>query len=238
VKIEKLGSALVVVLALAGITAGSALAAATETTGHWKVGGTALATGESRDVLCATDTETSSNFKLIGKVAGSAVEVEASGIECPEASIFQAEEGGHGYARDSGKLKFTGLKVNTPAACSTSATLTTNPLTSQIMMEGTKVYDRFKPSSGMTIVVVAISGCAANGNYALKGTLFGLATHVANGFHVANATNEERAAQTLEFSGGINSTAGGTLTLGTEPAELTGALLSSLEVGSNFGVVE
>jgi hypothetical protein len=229
--IKKLGLTLVAVLALAGITASSAFATAEESNGHWKVSGATLASGESRNVTCTKDSE-AGNFKLAGKVLGTAVELEATGVECLESKITQSGN----LAQDSGKLKFTGVSVVAPVGCGTSTTITTSALTTQVFMEGTKVYDRFKPTSGETFVTIPITGCAAAGNYPVKGTDFGLAQHKNGaGERVNNLTGEEFTTQTLAFSGAINSTAGGALKLGTEPATLEGAAVNTVEGGLSFG---
>jgi hypothetical protein len=220
--IKKLGLTLVAVLALAGITASSAFATAEAKSGHWVVSGSTIT--EPKTVNCAKATG-AANFKLAGKVLGSEVELEATGVECVESTIFNSE----GFARDSGKLRFTGVSVVKPVGCSTNATLTTNALSTQVYMENTTSYDRFAPTSGTTFVNVPLLGCAAAGTYPVKGTDFGRSP---------NATGVESAHQKLEFSGAINTTAGGGLTLGTEAATLSGEAENTLSPEASFAAHE
>jgi hypothetical protein len=222
--IKKLGLTLAAVLALAGIMASSAFATATATKGHWVVSGSPLGASESKTVTCAKASG-AANFKLAGKVLGSEIELEATGVECLESNISNPGE----FAQDSGKLRFTGVSVVKPVGCSTTATLTTNALSTQVYMEGTTSYDRFAPTSGTTFVPVPITGCAAAGTYPVKGTDFGRSP---------NATGVESAHQKLEFSAAINTTAGGALTLGTEPATLSGEAENTLSPEAPFAAHE
>jgi hypothetical protein len=220
--IKKLSLALVAVLALAGITAGSAFATAVASKGHWVVSGAKLS--GSKTVICAKATG-GANFKLVGKVLGTAIEFEATGIECVESTISNPG----GFAVDSGKLKFTGVKIVAPAGCSTTSTLTTAALSTQVYMEGTTVYDRFVPTSGTTWFTIPVTGCAFAGTYPIKGTEFGRSP---------NLTGVEQERQTLEFSAAINSTAGGALTMGAEPVTLTGATENTLTPAAPFAATE
>jgi hypothetical protein len=121
------------------------------------------------------------------------------------------------------------VSVVKPVGCSTNATLTTALLSTQVYMEGTTSYDRFAPTSGTTFVNVPLSGCAAAGSYPVKGTDFGRSP---------NATGVESAHQKLEFSGAINTTAGGGLTLGTEAATLSGEAENTLSPEASFAAHE
>jgi hypothetical protein len=220
--IKKLGLALVVVVAFAGIMASSAFATATASKGHWVVGGAKLS--GSKTVTCAKATG-AANFVLAGKVLGTPVELQATGVECVESTISNPGE----FAVDAGKLKFTGVTVTNPVGCSTTSTLTTAALSTQVYMEGTTSYDRFAPTSGTTFVNVPLTGCAAAGSYPVKGTDFGRSP---------NLTGVEKEHQKLEFSGAINTTAGGGLTLGTEAATLSGEAENTLSPAALFAATE
>jgi hypothetical protein len=222
--IKKLGLALVAVLALAGIMAGSAFATATATKGHWVVSGSWLGASESKTVTCAKASG-AANFKLAGKVLGSEIELEATGVECLESTISNPGE----FAQDRGILRFTGVSVVKPVGCRTNTTITTALLSTQVYMEGTTSYDRFAATSGTTWFNLPISGCAAAGSYPVKGTDFGRSP---------NATGVESAHQKLEFSGAINTTAGGALTFGTEAVTLSGEAENTLSPEASFAAHE
>jgi hypothetical protein len=219
-RIKRLCSALLASLALAAIFATSAFAFATESKGHWVVEGKNL-TG-SKSLACTIPVVT--DFILRGKVLGTTVEIVADRATCPESSISNPGE----FAIGSGKLQFTGVTVKQPLGCQISSTINTASLATQAMMEGTKVYVRFKPVSGTTVMSLSLTGCAAEGTYPLKGTFFGQSP---------NLTKTEKPEQALAFSGTINTIAGGALTLGTESATLTGEENFSV-FGSAWGVTE
>jgi hypothetical protein len=220
--IKKLSLTLAAVLALACIAAASAFATATASKGHWVVSGAKLS--GSKTVTCAKATG-SGNFKMVWKVLGTPAEFEASGLECLESTISSPGE----FAVGSGKLRFTGVTITNPVGCRTTSTISTGAISSQTYMEGTKVYVRFVPTSGTTFVNVPISGCAAAGSYPIKGSEFGLSP---------NLTGVESEHQKLEFSGAINTTAGGALSLGTDSATLAGVAENTLSPSVPFAATE
>jgi hypothetical protein len=220
--LKRLGVALVASLALAAVFASSAFATATTTNSHWNVAETTLANGETREVKCSRDG--AANFVLTGTVAGSPAKITATTLECPTGDVIK-QEGEHSIA--TGTLKFSGLTVDEPAGCSTSASITTKALTAKILMEGTTVYTQFEPTAGATgtFASIPLTGCAAEGTYPVKGTSCGLVTE---------QTGMEKANQTLTFSETIQNTAGCSLTLASNPAQITGAANNELVSGKEF----
>jgi len=169
-------------------------------------------------------TEVGTDFILKGKVAGASVEISADRSTCIGTTISNPGL----YAIGSGEIQFTGLTVKQPAGCKTSSSITTKSLETQVMMEGATVYSRFRPSSGTVLANLSLTECAAEGTYPLKGTMFG---------RFPNSTGVLAAEQNWSFSSTINATAGGALTLGFEPATLTGEERFST-FGSTWGATE
>jgi len=209
-RLKRLGVALSASLALAAVLASSAFATATTAKSYWSVAGTSLASGETAAIICSA--AEGQDFVLGGTVAGTEAEISATSLECPSGGVIK-QEGEHAVA--TGTLKFSGLTVRKPAGCTTSASITTKALTAKIYMEGVTVYTRFAPTAGETGTFASISleGCAAEGTYPIKGTLFG---------QWSNATETAATDQPLTFSPTIQSNAGGSMTLGSEPMGFTG----------------
>jgi len=207
---KRLGVALLASLALTAVFASSAFATATTVKSKWKSAGSVLASGETRAVTCSRTG--SENLVLRGTVAGLATEITASAVECPSGDVIK-QEGENAIA--TGTLKFSGLTVVKPEGCKTTETITTKALTAKTYMEGTTVYTRFEPTAGPTetFASIPLNGCAAEGSYPVKGTVFGQAS---------NVTGVEAKSQALAFSAAINSTAGGSLLLAGNAASITG----------------
>jgi len=161
-------------------------------------------------------------------IAGAEIKIEAKKLECLSTPVIK-QEGSNAIV--TGTLKFSELTVKKPAGCMTAPSLTTKPVTAKIYEEGPTVYERFEPTAGPPerFVIFPLTGCAAEGEYPIKGTVFGRS---------ANATGTEAANQPLTFSETIQKTAGGSLTAGTNPAQLSGKANDELISGSEFGVSE
>jgi hypothetical protein len=219
---KKLGSMLVVAaLALGSLMAASAFASPTETTGSWKVEGTTLS--GSAAVSCHVKSGTS--ITLAGSLGGANVKLNATGVECVESTIFN--EGG--FARDAGKLKFTGVTVVEPAGCKTTASLSTKALKTQLFMEGTTTYDKFAPASGETFISIPITECGAEGSYPVTGFVYGKSS---------NATGVSATSQTLTFGSAVNASAGNGLKLGGNEATISAEVENSLTSGKAFSASE
>lgn len=220
--VKRLGLALGAALALAVVFASGAFAAASTTNGYWYLDSTQLASGETRELNCSA----AEPFKLKGTVSGVETEIEAKKLECPSgAAIKQNAE----HAEVTGTLKFSELKVLKPSGCGIGASITTNALTEKVQMEGSTVYVKIAPTEGTTIASVPLTGCVIAGTYLLKGSVFGKTSF---------ATLEEEIEQTLTFSESIQNTAGGSLTLAGQVAQITGAANNELTSGTGFAAYE
>ncbi|MGH2938112.1 MAG: hypothetical protein ACRDPE_08330 [Solirubrobacterales bacterium] len=224
--LKKAGLALVVVLALGVASVNSATAEkAIEAEGSWYKNGTVLASGEA-NALALTCTvgehEGASRFVLESTVIGLPLKLTATGVSCPGGKIFNES----GRAKATGKIKFTGVTVDEPAGCSVAGgSIESAALNSEVWMEensAEKVFQRFVPASGTTLATIEFEGCALEGIFPLKGTLFG---------ESVNSTGVEGTSQGFTFSNAINTTAGGSLTLGKSAATLTGRINVALTGG-------
>jgi hypothetical protein len=224
-RLKKLGAALFVVAALAALLASSAFAAATTTDVKWYAGaapGTELSGSET---VSATPVGTGTFTTTVG---GTAYELTSTGVECVSCKI----ENSGGTAVGSGQLKFTGVTVAKPAGCSVAATITTKALSIQAdWMIGAVDYVKFTPTAGETtaLATIEITGCALATTIVPKGTVF---------FQSVNSTGILAPTQQIKTSATINSTAGGSLHVGTESATLTDEArfkLSGTKAGQGFG---
>jgi len=220
--VKRLGIALVASLALAAVFASSAFATATTTKSFWREAGTKLSSGTTKAVKCSAG----ASFILKGTVAGAETEIKAAKLECPSGDVIK-QEGEQAIA--TGTLKFSELTVLKPAGCKTNASITTKALTAKTFMEGTTTYERFAPTEGEVFANVPLTECAAEGTYPAKGNVFGQAS---------NPTGTEAANQPLTFSGAINTTAGGSLTLGTNAATISGVANNELVSGAKYSANE
>jgi hypothetical protein len=213
---KHLGLALVAISAIAAFIASSAMATATESNGYWYKDASQLTTSES--LICGN----SGNFTLESTVLGTPLKLQATGVSCPSSSIFNESS----KAKASGKLKFSGVTVVEPSGCVVAGgTVESAELRGQIWMEGATAYERFAPASGTTFAKISIEKCVIAETFLLKGTVFGKSV---------NATNVAKATQELEFSGAINSTAGGSLTIGVNSATLKGTSTFKLTSGDEI----
>jgi hypothetical protein len=96
-------------------------------------------------------------------------------------------------------------------------------------MIGSTVYVKFTPTAGETkeFATVAITGCSLATTLVPKGSVF---------VEAAKHTGEYAVEQEVHSSEAINTTAGGSLKVGTKTASLTGSALFKLKSGSAFGV--
>ena len=239
--LKRFGIALFAVVALGAIMASSAFAASETFHSHVYIGTTGQANGFKETVKCsAGEHEGSKVLKLngtIGEGAGTPVELQATGINCikhltegtePGATILQTGTTAETLmVEDLGRLEFTGVSVTKPTGCTTSSTITTNPLKSEIFTDVAEpkiAFDKFEPT-GTTFASVTISGCSVAGTYAVKGSAFG---------QFVNLTGVSAVNQPLTFSSGIETTAGGTLKFAGNTASLTGRVNNELS-GANAG---
>lgn len=224
-RLKKLGVAMVVVTALFAVLASSAFAAAVTQDVVWYTGPQGSETELSGSATATSEQVGESTFATT--VAGEAIELHSTNIECIECSI----ENSGGTAVGSGKLKLTGVTVSKPVSCSTSSTITTKALSvkADYMIENTD-YILFEPTAGSEtgFATIELTGASCPIKTAIipKGTLFVAA---------ANATETQATSQEVSSSAAINSTAGGSLHVGTESASLTGKARFKLSSGAAFG---
>ncbi|MBS1893795.1 MAG: hypothetical protein JST59_21050 [Actinobacteria bacterium] len=247
--LKKLGITLGIVMALGAVMASSASAAAVTVNARWYVNGVGLNKGESRPVTCkATKTGTGeTGLSFTSTVLKTKFVLSAASIEClphatgeTNAKIEQTEpEAGKFVAEDFGKIRFKGVKVVEPAGCVVPEETTTEPLKTEIYEEKNEkgesvaVFDKFEPT-GEVFINLSITKCALeNPKIPVKGGIFGLAEKE-NGENAV--TGEEFTPQRLRFDEAVQTTAGGSLTLGTEPAFLMGTVDNELVSGLKFGV--
>jgi hypothetical protein len=233
--LRRFSVAMVAVIMLAALIADSASAAVT-TNGSWHVegrnGGAALKAGEAPAVGC----EAVEGLELEGLVGTTKVPITltAENVECIEASIFNDESGA---ATDQGKLRFTGVTVDTPAACSVEGgTVTTNNLRTELYMDSSNssiAFDKFEAASGITnLAIINLIGaeCPITGAKGLKGALYGRATRL---------TEAHAVIQPLKFGKAEEETATGKVNLefAGNPAELEGTavnFLTGTDAGKKF----
>ncbi len=225
--LRKLCTAMAVVAVLGLVLAATAYGKAETKAGGW-VTGEVLEVGKSAAVTCSA----SQSFVLETEIGTTPFKFTATGAECLEASVNEVENSGK-MAEFSGKLKLTGITVNTPASCAISGgSVTTVALTGKIQMEGSTTYLLLAPSTGTTLstltLVKGTGACAISGSYILSGNDFGR----------FNPTGYSAASQPVVFSGAINSTAGGELKLGSKLAALSGVLRIALSSGGTFKTEE
>jgi hypothetical protein len=225
-KLRKLGVALLACMAVAAVFASAASAA-------WEVEGKAQANGFTETVKVAA----TSNFTLVGTFLGTAVELEATGLECAKGVVCEITQNGATDA-SSGQLTFTGVKVVKPTGCSVATELTTNPLTDKLIMDktagSTSTFDEFftdKKKEGEKEVEVPFIEITLTGTCAIAGTPFPVKGTVTG---LTNNTGVSAVNQPLTFSAANQTTGGGSLVLGKGAATLTGSATNTLS-GVNAG---
>lgn len=222
--VKRIGLALAAVLALSGFTANSAMGAAEETNGFWYKEEAKLASGKANGQAVTCSTEES--FFITSTVGASEtpLKLKATGVSCPGGKIYNESS----KAREESKLKFTGVTVVEPAGCEVSGgTIETEPLSTQVFMEGTKVLQRIAPASGENFAEFEIAGCAIANVYPLTGTVFA---------ETQNVTNVSANACKMGFSISISSLAGGVVKVGGKIGHFLGGIKRVLTGGGNHKV--
>jgi hypothetical protein len=208
--------ALLAASAIAALVASNAMGTATESNGYWYKEASQLTVSET--LACGN----SGNFTLEGTILATPLKIQATGLSCPSGTIFNESA----KAKASGKLKLSGATVLEPTGCAVGGgAIETAALSGQIWMEGSTAYEKFAPASGTTFASISIEKCAIAGTYLAKGSIFGKST---------NSTNTLKTTQELEFSGAINTTAGGALTIGANAATLKGTGTFKLTSGNEW----
>lgn len=208
----------VTILALASLAV-SAAAASSAQAFKWTIEGTTLGSGKFETVSIVHEPTTT--VVLHGKVLGKTIKITATGLASSGAQISQLNN----EASDSGALELTGVTVDEPVNCTIkNKQINTFNLVSEVREVDKVIFDHWAPETGTTLANVVIEGCSVAGTYPLKGAIYG--TVGSPGF--------ETVSQLQTFSPSTQKSATGSLTLGSEPAELTMRVLISLS-GANIG---
>jgi hypothetical protein len=210
------------------VAANGAMAAATTGITSWYKEGVKVAEGQANG-LPLTCTQ-ASEFLFTTKIAGTALKVKATGAECPESKIYNQASAEGAMALFTGKLKFTGVSVVEPANCGIAATVTSKPLLGALYMDEEDSDLQLIPSSGSALMILEITGaaCTVPGAHKMNGLVYS---------REEKLTGEAAETQKFAFSGLINEEAGGSLTVGTEPATISGQLgvkLAAPNAGQQF----
>jgi hypothetical protein len=219
-RLKKLGAALVVVAALGATLASTAFAAASTVDAHWYTNTQNPLTGEKAIGAEAAGTATFT----IESEGGTKLKLQSKKVSCVECKI----ENVAGVAVGSGKLRFEEVSVLEPAGCSTLSSITTTGLTvTADWMEGTTNYIKFVPTKGETtaFATISITGCPLETVFVAKGNIY---------VRSASSTKTLKTKQEVESSATINSTAGGSLKVGSKPASLEAKAKFFMTGGGEF----
>jgi hypothetical protein len=205
---------------------------------QWYVSGTTLPVGTD----AAIKAKIIKKFELKGTIGTTPVKLTATGLSCTACKITNAvvTSGTTPVAMGKGKIKFTGVTVDLP---NENCTVRNETKTGEIGVIETKAlevhadfmntantvaYQQFFPESGSVFATIRLEGgeCAAiAGSYNVTGTVFSKAI---------NATGVNAVSQENEFSPAIQTEAGAVLSLGANPAELTGTGAFELESAAEY----
>ena len=232
--IKSFGAVVIAALAIGAASASSASATLTTTAAEWYTGPTqtGVTTLSADRMLTASIAEHSpigKKFELTGVIGGTAITLTATGLEgsgCEITNMEVTSKAGN-VAVGKGKLVLTGVTEDVPSPCTVvGGKITTQALTfhADWMHEG-KWFLHFFPTAGTTFAGFEISGvppCPA-GSFKLTGSVYG---------EGKSGTNSFKTTQEVTFSPAIQTTVGGTLALGTQPANLTGT--GNFQAGGQF----
>jgi hypothetical protein len=175
-------------------------------------------------------------FTLTSKVLGAEIRLTAQSAECELACVV------FGAGQGEDRLVFRFVTVD-PSTCSvrnpggTVGTISTNSLRAKIIMDptagSTLVFEKLEPvltSHGLAELEFAGVTCPLAGTVVkVKGTVTGQSP---------NKTGTLKTVQSLTFGPSQQTTGGGALTLGSEPAQLEGTAntkLAGAHEGEAFG---
>jgi hypothetical protein len=219
--LKVLGLAVMAALAISALASVTAASAST-----WTVEG-----GTVPQEVSATLKE-GTTAKLEGTLLGQEFILTASALssmawegEAGDAVIYQ--EGA--VAKAKGRLSFSGLTVHKPATCTVTSPIVTKNLTAEVVDHtgSGNGFVKFTPETGAgtTFANIVVKGCPVAGTYPVKGTVYG----------EGNAWGTMATSQPLNFSPAINTTLGGSLTLGVNAAKLTAEGVNHLTSDKKFG---
>jgi hypothetical protein len=149
----------------------------------------------------STKSESSSNLTST-LTGGAKLDINCTALNAAKGEIFNDNEDA------SEKLVFTGCTVTEPAKCVVPATITTSKVATHGEEAGTsEVFDRISPSGTATFVTIPVTGCAGEGNYAVKGT--------------ARCKESNPATESVSKACELSRTSGNSLKFGVSTANLT-----------------
>lgn len=207
--LKKLGTAILVAVALGSVLASSAFAKPTPNEVNWQKGESPYQTLVTQPL--AVTTEQVGSATIAFTMNGTAFAAHATGVECIECQITNKAVGGSG----SGRLKFTGVSVETPVNCVLPSTITTPSLSFYARYEeGGAELVEFIPTLGKNtaFITLEITKCGLASTWNVEGNLFG---------KFSKAPGVQAASQPVMFSPAINSAAEGTFHIANEIASLT-----------------
>jgi|GEM_PF-4094958 len=198
----------------------SSLAASPAQAYKWMIEGSTVASGSSENISIALEKSTTAVFH--GKVLGKAITITATGLNAGAGTkISQLNN----EARTSGTLELTGVTVDEPFGCTIKNNkITTFNLVAEVREVDKTIFNHWAPETGTTLANVVVEGCGVAGTYPLNGAIYS----------TVESPKFEAVSQLQQFSKEIQEAATGSLTLGSEPADLTMRAYSSLS-GANSG---
>jgi hypothetical protein len=219
--LKKLGTALVVVLALGAVMASSAFAVATTTDVKWRDSAGEI-TGSPEMSMAETE-----NFILTSTIAGSPLELKSTAISCSGCTITNST----GSATGHGQIVFENVTVPSNPLCAVEGgkVATTLLEISADWMIGTRNLAKVtrNPNEGTTLATVKIvkgtGACPIAGSYPVTGSVFG---------ESLNPTSTPGEIQGIKFTKLINEEAGGALKFKAEPASIKGAAVACTKLAT------
>lgn len=187
----------------------------------WQIEEKPLANGASEAIKVE---KTSEKLIVETSVLGVAIKKTSNALTGIETKITQSGA----VASGSGKLQFSGVVFDEPAACKVKeGTVTTKQTKGEVVEIGGNFYEKFTPAEGETFTTITVEGCAIAGTYKFTGSLFGQ----------LEKAGVSLVCQPITFSKAIQETAGGVLHFGPEKAFVIGAAkfcLSGANAGKKF----
>jgi hypothetical protein len=221
--------ALIVWLAIGIVAVGSAAAAPKTVPIAWKV---VPAGGEPHNFEEPTSKNISAAKTVVfqSEIGTTPLKIEMASAECVSCSIYNES----GLAKGKGTIRFKHAIVASPAACKlwSEEEIITEPMkTDGTYRTSLNTWTFLEPATAETPLIefklVKGSGsCPIEGNYKVTGNLF---------MEWANPPGVYATTQSVSTSAAINAEGGGSLSIGSKAASLTGTL-NLTDEGKTFGV--
>jgi hypothetical protein len=209
-------------LAAVGALTITAFVSASASAATWTVEGAKLSEGTSNGVSFNAGLKTGTVAALAGTLLGQEVLLTAHHVTCTNCTFFIV-----GLAADwEGVLDFSNFTVDKPAGCKVKEPISTKALKGELVDHSgsERMYEKVLPAEGEVFATITVEGCAVAGSYNVKGVVYG----------EGEKWGTSLAAQPLKFTPAINTTLGGSLTLGTSVATLSAEGVNTLTSGKKF----